>query len=1203
MARVADWDEANWNRTVLIRRILSRQAIRYIPPNYKVTLDMDDRYRSMLHGIDALEPRCMHSFSPLQPGDANVDGRFDEADIVQVLKAATYKTGAETTWGSGDWSGAPGGDSNNPPLGDGVFDQADVQLALDAGLYRNGTYAEGNTPANHLKPLCGAGFAENIVSIVYDAGTGEVSVMVPQPGELSSIHIFSQLGIFTQGAAQNLSGPFDVRDDHSIFKASLGDTFDSLSFGNVAQAGLSVEFILGQIQVDGSFHDGTPIGPVNALYLVDALGFMSPIEDLTVRAGAAPVSDYVLLNELIESFGGSSIEFSIEGNTNPELVQATIDEEQNLDLTFAPEGSGHSQLTVRATDTCGRVADETFVVDVLPPAANDETHGGTGEFYDGGQLVSDNRAVVALGDLDGDGSLDAVLGNSILYNDGQGGFTEGGQELSGNNHDVALGDLNGDGNLDVFFARADVLGQRHNEVWLNDGDGRFTPTQPPRTGSRSAAVALGDLDGDRDLDAFVTNAGRPSANMVWLNDGLGQFTDSQQPLGEAQTWDVELGDLDGDGDLDAFATDGVWLNDGGGTFRHSQRQRGENAVALGDLDGDGDLDALLGKYRTTQLWFNDGNAAFTLGQQELLMHNVQDLTLADLDGDGDLDAFAAAGYGGFPYSGFPNRVWLNDGNGQLTDNRARLGEADTQSVGVGDVDGDGALDVVEANGQVWLNAVKPVDLLGFVASSQDTVASGESFHYTVIVANVDSSDVVSALVTDVFPPQLIDVNWTCAPTAGSNCALRGVGDIVDTISLSAGGSVTYTVTAIIDSAASGVLSNVASVRAVDGAQDVALSNNTSTTSIRILRRTGSLQPGDANLDGSFDATDIIEVLKAGKYLGEESAKWNEGDWNAAPAELTGDPPPGDGQFDQLDLSSALQTGLYAAGPYTDAGEPVSSLQPVCGTGTTGDGRASLVYDPSSGAIGIDAPARRELSSIRIVSRAGIFTGAPAENMGGSFDIDSDSELFKATFGASFGSLTFGSVAQTGLSKAFVEADLLADGSLAGGDDVGALDLIYLVDSPPCIGSPIPNFTARQGSIGAHSYVDLNLVFSSEGATYLIVANSNPSLVTPIIGADSSLGLVLDRNVAGASAITVRSTDRFGRIVDDTFLVAVTPQDIPGDANRDGRFNQLDIVHVLQGGKYLTKQAATWEEGDWNDDGVFDQLDLVAILSTGTTFQV
>ena len=63
----------------------------------------------------------------------------------------------------------------------------------------------------------------------------------------------------------------------------------------------------------------------------------------------------------------------------------------------------------------------------------------------------------------------------------------------------------------------------------------------------SHGMASGDLDGDGDLDAWVSNGNEPGhPNRVWTNDGFGNFSNSNQALGSWSSASVALGDLDDD---------------------------------------------------------------------------------------------------------------------------------------------------------------------------------------------------------------------------------------------------------------------------------------------------------------------------------------------------------------------------------------------------------------------------------------------------------------------------------------------------------------------------------------------------------------------------------------------------------------------------------------------------------------------------------
>jgi hypothetical protein len=194
-----------------------------------------------------------------------------------------------------------------------------------------------------------------------------------------------------------------------------------------------------------------------------------------------------------------------------------------------------------------------------------------------------------------------------------------------------------------------------------------------------------------------------------------------------------------------------------------------------------------------------------------------------------------------------------------------------------------------------------------------------------------------------------------------------------------------------------------------------------------------LQAGDADQDLDFDQQDLVQVLIAAKYLTGQPAAWEEGDWNGAPGGSPGNPPAGDGLFNQLDIVAAQQAAVYLTGPYAAIGS----------SGRLGDGQTSVIYNAATGELGVDTPAGTELTSINIDSAAGIFTAEAAQNLGGSFDNDADNNIFKATFGGSFGTLSFGNVAQPGLGEQFLLNDLSIVGSLAGGGALGNVDLVYV----------------------------------------------------------------------------------------------------------------------------------------------------------------
>ena len=186
----------------------------------------------------------------------------------------------------------------------------------------------------------------------------------------------------------------------------------------------------------------------------------------------------------------------------------------------------------------------------------------------------------------------------------------------------------------------------------------------------------------------------------------------QLPVDPAGALSVAMGDVDADGDLDMvcgqIGRTTLYLNDGHGRFSDvtaSQMPPGTgwgNAIALGDIDGDGDLDIAEAVNGQNRLMLNDGSGTFLNVTATHMPASpwslTEDVVLGDIDGDGDLDlVFAENGYTCGPY---PTLIHRNDGNGVFTNLGAPqlpLTNGLTEAVAFGDVDGDGDLDLICGN--------------------------------------------------------------------------------------------------------------------------------------------------------------------------------------------------------------------------------------------------------------------------------------------------------------------------------------------------------------------------------------------------------------------------------------------------------------------------------------------------------------------------
>jgi hypothetical protein len=265
---------------------------------------------------------------------------------------------------------------------------------------------------------------------------------------------------------------------------------------------------------------------------------------------------------------------------------------------------------------------------------------------------------------------------------------------------TAITDLNGDGQLDIVGAGKGV------SVLLGQGDGRFATRTDYATDVYRAAIVVGDFNGDGKPDVAVANAGTATVSVL-LGKGDGTFAPEVQYATADSPVSLAIGDLNNDGRPDLVTANGgnssmvsVLLGKSDGTFapKLDWAPIGDpRSMALGDVNGDGKLDLVLANGAnplTLRVALGKGDGTFAAGKdpsfQSTLGLDGASVALGDVNGDGKLDIAVTVGYSG------DVAVLLGNGDGTFAAPLSISTGGDTVGIFLRDLNGDGKLDIVTA---------------------------------------------------------------------------------------------------------------------------------------------------------------------------------------------------------------------------------------------------------------------------------------------------------------------------------------------------------------------------------------------------------------------------------------------------------------------------------------------------------------------------
>jgi chitodextrinase len=358
------------------------------------------------------------------------------------------------------------------------------------------------------------------------------------------------------------------------------------------------------------------------------------------------------------------------------------------------------------------------------------------------ELVAPSANSPAIGDVDGNGMLDVVVGNDRLYawradgiemidGDGQaltwGVYSPLGQDFVG---PAALARLDGNTGLDIVAAA-----YTSKEVYCFTENGGVLPGWPkPTVDFVRAGTAVGDIDGDGQPEIIAVD--QDAYLYAWNVDGTEVFDGDANPatqgvlrrLPDTNQWQYQmpsLADLDGDGREEiVIATQDkkvYVLNETGGDepgWPFTLPNYAGGGAAIGDIDGNGDLEIVVTTRNTGETYalHHNGTQMWLRWLPQNLFFNPSP-ALADITGDGKLEALIASSNG---------RLYCVQYNGADAPGWPQYYSTTTyteSSPVVADVDGDGSVDILLGHEGKYINAWSSAGVLldGFPLVTKDAV--------------------------------------------------------------------------------------------------------------------------------------------------------------------------------------------------------------------------------------------------------------------------------------------------------------------------------------------------------------------------------------------------------------------------------------------------------------------------------------------------